>query len=82
MNTPLWNGPDTNRERKPMTPEQLDALRPKPVSEHPVGTEAKRIAYQAGVSALEGIILRIEELERKVSMLEAEWVNAAAAPKV
>jgi hypothetical protein len=68
----------THRPRLPMSPEQLDALRPKPVAEQPAGSAAKRIAYQAGVTALEPLILRIEELERKVRTLEEQWVNAAA----
>ena len=67
----------TRRLRLPMTPAQLDALRPKPVSEQPVVSEAKRIAYQAGVAALEPLILRIEELERKIRFLEQQWVSTA-----
>jgi len=67
-----------SRPRRAMTPEQLNGYRPKPVAEQPAGSEAKRIAYQAGVTALEPLILRIEELERKVRFLEEHWVNSAA----
>jgi len=76
MNTPLWRGPDTNRERKPMTPQQLNDLRPKPVAEQTPGVTAKQIAYRAGVTALEGIILRIEALEEKVQKLQADLIEA------
>jgi hypothetical protein len=70
-----------SRPRVPMTPAQLDALRPKPKSEQPAGSEAKRIAYQSGVTALEPLILRIEELERKICFLEECLLNAAV-PRV
>jgi hypothetical protein len=79
---------DTNEQRDPtfaachrpwapMTPEQLDAYRPKPeaaVPETPA-QEAKRIAYQMGVSALEGIILRLQSLEREVAELRATKIT-------
>jgi hypothetical protein len=71
----------TRRPRLPMTPEQLDALRPKPKAEQPVGSEAKRIAYQAGVSALEPLILRLEQVERDIQWLKEAFV-AAFGPKV
>lgn len=59
-----------SRPRLPMTPEQLESYRPKPVvTEQPAET-AKQIAYRAGVGALEGIVLRIEELERQVRELK------------
>jgi hypothetical protein len=55
----------------PMTPEQLDALRPqnKQAAPETPPMEAKRIAYQSGVSALEGLVLRIQELEFFVAEL-------------
>jgi hypothetical protein len=65
----------TCRPRLPMTPAQLDALRPKPASEQPAGSEAKRIAYQAGVTALEPLILRVEELERRVLQLQNDFLE-------
>jgi hypothetical protein len=60
-----------NRPRVPMTPAELDALRPKPVvTEQPAKTAAQ-IAYDSGIKELEGVILRIEALERTVA--ELRW---------
>ena len=53
----------------PMTPAQLDALRPKPVLVHEDGS-AKAIAYRAGVKELENIVLRLEALEAEVRRLK------------
>jgi hypothetical protein len=72
-NTPFHSAPPNTR-RQPMTPEQLDALRPKPAVATPfsAAAEAKRIAYQAGVSQLEGIILRLQALEREIADLKSK----------
>jgi hypothetical protein len=57
----------------PMTPEQLDALRPqnKVTAPETPAQEARRIGYQSGVQVLEGLALRLQALEREVAELRA-----------
>jgi hypothetical protein len=70
-----------SRKRVPMTPEQLESYRPRPVIASQPAETAKQIAYRAGVSALEPLILRVEQLERDIKWLKEEFV-AAFGPKV
>lgn len=55
----------------PMTPAQLDALRPKPATATPLSdaAEAKKLAYDSGIKELEGLVLRVQALERQVAEL-------------
>jgi hypothetical protein len=59
---------------QPMTPAQLDALRPqnKVAPPETPAQEAKRVAYQSGVAALEGVILRLQAVERELAELRAK----------
>ena len=50
-------------------------------SGRPQHLTAKQYAYESGITLLEPLVLRIEELERKLSFLEECLVNAAA-PRV
>ncbi len=69
--------------RQPMTPSQLDALRPKPVAVQPVDNSPQAIAYRCGVKDLAPVIQRlvtaeknIAELTEKVGRLESELLAA------
>lgn len=85
--TPNWQGPNTNTLSERLAAahkrnvEKVQAPAPVVAAPAPAVSDAKRIAYQAGVTALEPLILRIEELERKMAFLEKCLVNAAA-PKI
>jgi len=61
------------RPFKPMTPEQIDSYRPKPVAATPetAAQEAARIVYQTGVTGLGPLVLRIIKLEKEVAELRA-----------
>jgi len=61
----------TRKPRVPMSPEQLDALRPKPVVATSQPSTAKQMAYETGIRALEPLVLRIEALEATVRELTA-----------
>lgn len=69
-----WNGPRPV-DRTPMTPTQLDELRPKPAAQRPVASTAKQVAYQTGIRELEPLVLRIESLEALVRQLQADIVE-------
>jgi len=69
--------------RQPMTPQQLEALRPKPVAAQPVVDEAKQLAYRSGIAAIEPLRRRlitaeknIADLTEKVGRLECELLAA------
>jgi len=66
-------------QRTPMTPEQLDSYRPKPVAANQPAETAKHFAHRTAVP-LE-VVLRIEELERKVLFL-IEALGYPLPPKV
>ena len=59
-----WQGPDTSRERKPMSPEELDRLRPKVHGAQLPIDEAKKAAYDCGIAGVEQIVRRLIALER------------------
>lgn len=42
---------------------------PNTVAQQPIVSQAKMIAYRAGIRELEGLVLRIEELEAQVREL-------------
>jgi hypothetical protein len=67
-----WLGPDTGAVKTPLTPAQLDELRPKqPAAGQPIVSSARQIAYKCGIKEIEGLVLRIEALEARVQNLEA-----------
>lgn len=84
--TANWNGPNTNNLQERLAAahrrnvENVQTAAPV-VASAPAVSDAKAIAYACGVKGIEGLVLRIEELERKVRFLEEQWVNAAA-PRV
>jgi hypothetical protein len=53
--------------KMPLTPQQLEDLRPKPAAPAPKIDEAKAIAYKTGIKDLEPVIRRIISLERTVA---------------
>lgn len=59
-----------SRKKLPMSPEELAKYRPQPVATSTTHPTAKQIAYQAGVSALESIVLRLEAVEREIAELK------------
>ena len=60
----------THSPKVPMTPEQLDAFRPQtPVAGAP--RTARQIAYASGIAEIEGVVLRIEALERELAELKS-----------
>jgi hypothetical protein len=61
----------TRAPKLPMSPAQLDALRPKPVVANQPVSEAKAIAYRSGIKEIEGLVLRIEAFEEQVRKLTA-----------
>jgi hypothetical protein len=64
---------DLVRSRKvPMTPEQLDALRPKPVARTNSAPTAARAAYDCGIKGLEPILLRLEAVEKELAELKSK----------
>jgi hypothetical protein len=62
----------------PLTPAQLEALRPKPQSNQQSKPTAEQIAYESGIVALRGIVERIEKLEQRLQNLESEWIGRSA----
>lgn len=78
-----WRGPNTNRERKPLSPAELDALRPKPAAQASAVDEAKAVAYRSGIAEVELVMRRlitaeknIAELTASVSRLQQELLDA------
>ncbi len=57
--------------RQPMTPQQLEALRPKPVAAQPVVDEAKAVAYRSGIAAIEPVMRRLITAEKNIADLTA-----------
>lgn len=62
----------TTKKWTPPTPEVLESYRPRPVvqREETPQEQARRIAYECGVSGLEPLVLRIIELEKLVGELK------------
>jgi len=67
----------------PLTPAQLDALRPQagPVPAHAQPSTAAQIAYKTGIKELQPLAERVEALERAVAWLK-ELLVQSAAPRV
>ena len=65
----------------PLTNAQLDALRPQAVDVRSAPSTAAQLAYKSGIKELQPLVERVEELERTVAWLKAEYVRLAA-PRV
>ena len=66
-----WRGPNTNRERKPMRPAELDALRPRPKPQAAPVDEAKQVAYRSGIAEIELVMRRLITAEKNIAELMA-----------
>lgn len=52
---------------QPMSPAQLDALRPKPAGQQPAVNEASAIAYKTGIRELAPLVLRLISAESTIA---------------
>ncbi len=63
--------------KRPLTPAELEILRPLTPASAPDARTAKQIAYASGIREIEGLVLRIEELEHAVAELKAPPARAS-----
>lgn len=63
--------------KRPLTPAELEILRPLTPASAPDARTDKQIAYASGIREIEGLVLRIEELEHAVAELKAPPARAS-----